>query len=227
MSNFLLTGLFTEGTTDIRFLESVVKTTLDNLAIECSGYIETELEIITIEKSGLSFNQQVLKAAEKAKDDFEILILFIHTDSDNRDDTDVFNTKINPAKKLIDQQEDDTVCKKIVAVVPIQMTESWMLADKELLKNEIGIEGSDLELGIHRHPEEIANPKALIENIIRISKENKVKRKRNKGLNISDLYQIIGQKIDISQLEKLESYLKFKNALIVQLRNLNFYHKKN
>jgi hypothetical protein len=225
MSNFLLTGLFTEGTTDIRFLESIVKTTLENLAIECSGYIETELEIIKIEKKGLSFNQQVLKAAEKAKKDFEILILFIHTDSDNSDDTNVFNTKIIPAKQLINQQKDDNVCKKIVALVPIQMTESWMLVDKELLKSEIGIDGSDLELGIHRNPEEIANPKAVIENIIRLSKENQVKRKRNKGLNISDLYQIIGQKTDISQLEKLASYMKFKNSLIEKLRELNFYHK--
>jgi Domain of unknown function (DUF4276) len=225
MSNFLLTGLFTEGTTDIRFLESVVKTTLENLAIECSGYIETELEIIKIEKAGLSFNQQVLKAAEKAKNDFEILILFIHTDSDNRDDSTIFRTKIIPAAALIDQQEDGTVCKKIVAIVPIQMTESWMLADKELLKNEIGIEGSDLELGLHRNPEEVANPKAVIENIIRISKEHQVKRKRNKGLIVSDLYQIMGQKIALSELEKLPSYLKFKNSLIERLRELNFYHK--
>lgn len=225
MSNFLLTGLFTEGTTDIRFLESVVKTTLENLAIECSGYIETELEIIKIEKSGLSFNQQVLKAAEKAKNDFEILILFIHTDSDSKDDSIVFNTKIIPATALINQQEDNKVCKKIVALVPIQMTESWMLADKELLKNEIGIEGSDLELGIHKNPEEISNPKAVIENIIRISKENQVKRKRNKGLTISDLYQIIGQKTDVSQLEKLSSYMKFKDSLKDKLKELNFYHK--
>lgn len=225
MSNFLLTGLFTEGTTDIRFLGSVVKTTLENLAIECSGYIETELQIIKIEKTGLSFNQQVLKAAEKAKNDFEILILFVHTDSDNRDDANVFNTKIIPAIELVYQQTDDTVCRKIVAIVPIQMTESWMLADKELLKNEIGIEGSDVDLGLHRNPEEIANPKAVIENIIRISKENQVKRKRNKGLTVSDLYQIMGQKIELAELEKLPSYLKFKNSLIEKLTELNFYHK--
>ena len=105
------------------------------------------------------------------------------------------------------------------------MTESWMLADKELLKSEIGIESSDLELGIHKNPEEIANPKAVIENIIRLSKENQVKRRRNKGLNISDLYQIIGQKIDVSKLEKLASYMKFKNSLIEKLKELNFYHK--
>lgn len=225
MSNFLLTGLFTEGTTDIRFLECVVKTTLENLAMECSGYIETELQIISIEKSGLSFNEQILKAAQKSKNDFGVLVLFVHTDSDNKDDSDVFNNKIFPAIELIKQKEEDAVCKKIVAIVPVQMTESWMLADKELLKNEIGIKGTDIELGIHRDPEEIADPKAVIESIIRISKENQVKRRRNKGITIADLYQIVGQKTDISKLEKLPSYLKFKNSLIEILRELNFYHK--
>jgi hypothetical protein len=224
MSNFLLAGLFTEGTTDIRFLESVVKTTLENLAIECSGYIETELEIIKIEKSGLSFNEQVLKAAQKAKNDFEVLILFIHTDSDSKDDSIVFATKIIPAAALVDQQEDSGVCKKIVAIVPITMTEAWMLADKQLLKNQIGIEGSDMDLGLHKNPEEVTNPKAVIENLIRISKENQVKRKRNKGLTISDLYQIIGQKIELSELEKLPSYNKFKSSLKDVLKELNFLH---
>ena len=62
--------------------------------------------------------------------------------------------------------------------------------------------------------------------MIRISKEDLTKRKRNKGLYISDLYQIIGQKIDLSELEKLSSYNKFKQSLIEKLKELNFYHKQ-
>ena len=116
-------------------------------------------------------------------------------------------------------------CKHIVAIVPIQMTESWMLADKNLLKEEIGIEKTDAELGIHLNPEAITNPKSLIENIIRLSKEDLPKRRRNRGLNISDLYQIIGQKIEISELEKLSSYVKFKNSLIEKLRELSYYYR--
>lgn len=34
----------------------------------------------------------------------------------------------------------------------IQMVEAWMLADKELLKSEIGTQKSDFELGILRAP---------------------------------------------------------------------------
>ncbi|MEM0542863.1 DUF4276 family protein [Flavobacterium sp. j3] len=224
MSNFILAGLFTEGSTDVRFLSSVVERTLEEVAFDCTGDIETKVEIININKSEKDFNQQVLEASKVASDKFGILFLFVHTDSDAVNDNLIFQSKIIPAqKKLLEQ--DTSYCKNIVAIVPIQMTESWMLADKELLKNEIGIEKTDAELGIHLNPELILNPKNVIENIIRLSKEDETKRKRNKGLNIADLYQIIGQKIELSELKKLSSYLKFRNSLIEKLRELNFYHK--
>lgn len=36
----LFAGLFAEGTTDIRFLENIVQTTLEKVAYECQGLIE-------------------------------------------------------------------------------------------------------------------------------------------------------------------------------------------
>lgn len=224
MANFILAGLFTEGTTDVRFLESIVKKTLVDVAFECSGEIETELEIININKTGLNFNQQVLEASKKASIDFSVLILFVHTDADGVNGEIIFQSKIIPAKEFLNIYEDNSICKNVVAIVPIQMTESWMLADKELLKSEIGIAGTDFELGIHKNPEEITNPKAAIEKVIQLSKENQTKRKRNKGLMISDLYQIIGQKVELSELEKLPSYLKFKSSLREMFIELNFLH---
>lgn len=224
MSNFILAGLFTEGTTDNRFLSSVVERTLEDIAFDCTGDIETKVEIITINKTGLNFNEQVLEASKSAFDKFGILLLFVHADSDALSDNLIFETKIIPAQKILLEQ-DDNYCKNLIAIVPIQMSESWMIADKQLLKDEIGIEKTDTELEIHLNPESITNPKSVIENIIRISKEDLTKRRRNNGLNISDLYQIIGQKVEISELEKLTSYLKFKNSLIDKLRELNFYHK--
>jgi hypothetical protein len=224
MSNFILAGLFTEGTTDSRFLLSVVEKTLNEVAHDCSGDIETALEIININKSGLGFNDQVLEASKVATEKFGVLLLFVHTDSDAIDYEIIFQSKIIPAQKILSEQ-DDKYCKNMVAIVPVQMTESWMIADKILLKEEIGIEKSDAELGIHLNPETITNPKNVIEEIIRVSKEDETKRKRNKGLTISDLYQIIGQKVDLTELEKLSSYNKFKQSLIDKLRELNFYHK--
>lgn len=224
MSNFILTGLFSEGNTDNRFLQSVVQRTLDNIAFDCTGEITVALELIKIDKTGIRFDEQVFSASKFAFEKFSISLLFIHTDADSTDDDFVFKSKITPAINYLNVQTED-ICKHIVAIVPIQMTESWMIADKELLKSEIGVSNTDTELGIHLNPEKINNPKALIEEIIRISKADLTKRKRNKGLTISDLYQIIGQKIDLSELEKLSSYNKFKQTLIEKLKELNFYHK--
>jgi len=224
MSNFILGGLFTEGTTDNRFLSSIVERTLEEVAFDCTGDIETKLEIININKIGLNFNDQILKASRVAYEKFGILILFVHTDSDSASDDLIFQSKIIPAQQILLQQSDE-YCKNVVAIVPVQMTESWMIADKKLLKEEIGIEKIDVELGIQLPPELITNPKEVIEDIIRLSKEDLTKRRRNKGLVISDLYQIIGQKVDLIELEKLPSYVKFKNSLKDKLRELNFYHK--
>ena len=224
MSNFIFAGLFTEGNTDVRFLSSVVERTLQDVAFDCTGDIETKVEIINVNKLGLSFNQQILQASKVAFDKFGTLFLFIHTDSDSANDNLAFQSKIIPAQALLKQQ-DDSFCKDVIAIVPIQMTESWMIADTELLKNEIGIDKSNAELGINLNPESINNPKTVIEEIIRASKEDETRRKRSKGLIISDLYQIIGQKIELSELEKLSSYMKFKNSLIDKLKELNFYHK--
>ena len=135
MSNFILAGLFTEGSTDVRFLSSVVERTLAEVAFDCTGDIETKVEIININKSGKDFNQQVLEASKVAFDKFGILLLFVHTDSDAVNDDLIFQSKIIPAQTLL-RNQDDSYCKDIIAIVPIQMTESWMLADKKLLKAE-------------------------------------------------------------------------------------------
>lgn len=226
MSNFILAGLYTEGNTDVRFLSSVVERTLFDIAFDCTGVIETNLEIIEFGRTGLNFNQQILNASKLGFEKYGILILFIHTDSDDATDTQVFQSKILPALDMLSQKSKEEYCVNLVAIVPIQMTEAWMLADKELLKDEIGIKNTDFELGIHLDAESISNPKELIESIIRKSKEDLTKRRRSKGLEISDLYQIIGQKIELSQLDKISSYLKFKGSLIAKLKELNFYHKK-
>lgn len=225
MSNFILAGLYTEGNTDIRFLSSVVERTLFEAAYYCTGDIETKLEIIEFSKIGLGFNEQVLQVSKRGFEKYGILLLFIHTDADDINDDLAFESKINPALELLMSKSNDEFCKNLVAIVPIQMTESWMIADRELLKDEIGIYKSNEELGIHLNPELINDPKSLIESIIRLSKEDLTKRRRNKGLVISDLYQIIGQKIELSELEKIASYSKFKSSLIEKLKELNFYHK--
>ncbi|RKZ79549.1 MAG: hypothetical protein DRR19_24800 [Candidatus Parabeggiatoa sp. nov. 1] len=98
-----------------------------------------------------------------------------------------------------------------------------MLADKELLKEEIGTNKTDSELKISRSPETIANPKEVIEKAIKIARTN-LTRKRRKDLTIADLYSAIGQKIDLEKLESFSSYQYFKGNVREVFRKLNLRH---
>ena len=101
------------------------------------------------------------------------------------------------------------------------MLEAWTLADKELLKKEIGTTKSDNDLGINRYPEGIGDPKQTIKEAIRIAREDLTKRRR-KDLTINELYLPIGQKIEIEKLDILPSFIKFKDSIRASFRTLNY-----
>lgn len=218
----LLIGLYTEGTTDIRFFKSVVKRTFDEISLECSSQIEI-YDIQIIDKiMGLAFNESVIEASRKGIDDFGITILCVHVDADDNSDQNIFQNKIKPALRAVENSIDD-ICKIIVPVVPVQMTESWMLADKELFKREIGTNKSDEELDICRNPESYSDPKTTIKNAIRIALQERTRRHRNE-LTIADLYLSMGQSISIEKLKQIPSYIKFQENVRDALRKLNYLH---
>ncbi|MCK9414572.1 MAG: DUF4276 family protein [Prolixibacteraceae bacterium] len=221
MTRQIFVGLMTEGTTDNRFLESIVKKTFDEIGYECNGDVETYVSYISIDKTGLGFVDQVLTSSKKGVEEFGIMILCVHSDADDINDLKTIQNKIIPAITEIDKKDEGEYCKVITAIIPVQMIEAWMLADKELLKIEIGTNKSDNDLNINRLPEEIANPKILIEEAIRIAREELTKRKR-KDLTIKELYLPIGQKLTIEKLDTLPSYLKFKDAIREAYRRLNY-----
>jgi dimeric dUTPase (all-alpha-NTP-PPase superfamily) len=78
-------------------------------------------------------------------------------------------------------------------------------------------------LGIHRSPETIANPKDILEEAIRIARKD-FPQKRRKDLRLTELYLPIGQKLDLSKLEILDSYKKFKKSVRDAFKELNYLH---
>ena len=178
---------------------------------------------IKINKRGLGFIEQVLEASKTGLEEFGMMILCVQTDADKKTLNNTYQHKINPCQIELEKQNENEYCKILVAIVPIQETEAWMLADKQLLKEEIGTNKTDSELKISRNPESIANPKEVIETAIKIARQN-VTRKRRKNLNIADLYSAIGQKIDLDKLESLSSYQDFKKNVREVFKKLNLLY---
>jgi len=221
MSNQIIIGFSTEGSTDVRFLESVIQRSFEDVAFECNGQIEV-LPVQYIEKEKSDFAEAVKSYAQEAEEK-GITVLCIHTDADDATDTKTFNNKINPAFIAVSEVQGDHLCKNLVAIVPVQMTEAWMLSDKELLKAEIGTSKRDEELGIDRLPEVYNNPKQTIEDAIKIARQGLTRRRRHE-LTIKELYLPIGQQVSLNALENLPSYQKFKEAVRGAFRKLNYLY---
>ena len=218
MSHQIIIGLTTEGPADIRFLENIVQRPFEHVAFECKGQIEV-LPVQFIPKESSEFADAAVKNAKRAYEQ-GIMVFCIHADADDKTDAATFATRIDPAFSAINQMVDETVCKNLVAIVPVQMTEGWMLSDKKLLKTEIGTNKTDLELGIDKEPETYNAPKEVIKHAIRISRQDLTRRRRHE-LTIEELYSPVGQKIELILLEKLPSYRKFESGIRQAFQKMN------
>ncbi|OAD20074.1 hypothetical protein THIOM_004244 [Candidatus Thiomargarita nelsonii] len=221
----LVIGFYAEGPTDIRFLSKVILRTTEQIILNRSSSVISVLEPFPIEvdKTGDRV-QEILQAATKAAG-YNILI--IHADADDKTDKKAFKERINPGFQSVQQDENEEFCKNLVAIVPVQMTEAWMVADKEALKEELGTQKNNQELGLTfplKQVEKIADPKSKIQEIIRIAFKDLPARRRK--VQISSLYSPLGQQVSLDILEQLPSYLKFKTNLTNALIKLNYISLK-
>lgn len=217
----LYIGFTVEGTTDTRFLKEIIENVFIETAFECRTDVTIEnVRIIDVPKS--TFVETMLDASKKAVIDYGISILCIHADSDAKSIKDVESYKIIPLRTALHEKDATDYCKTIVPIIPIQMTESWMLANKELFKEKIGANNKqDIDLGIHREPESYADPKAVISEAIRLAQLDRTKRRRN-DLTISDLYDEMGQSLALIDLRQIPSFCSFEDNVKCAFRELGY-----
>lgn len=127
----LFIGFLTEGVTDIRFLKSVVENTLRNLAYE-EYKSDLEIEVIPIElpEKGLKLQDKLITASKIGVDNFGMTLLCFQADSDDRKPDKAYNDRIRPAIKALQETNPKDYCHTVAPIVPVQETESWMLAER-------------------------------------------------------------------------------------------------
>lgn len=217
----LYIGFTVEGTTDTRFLTQVIQNVFEETALDCRTDVVIE-DVRLVEVPKTEFIETMLTASRQAVKEYGMSVLCIHADSDARDIANVMEFKFTPFAEALNQLADDEYCKAIVPVIPIQMTEAWMMADKELLKIKIAAQGKrDIDLGLERSPEAYADPKQAIVDAIRIAQAEKTKRRRNE-LTINDLYDEMGQSIPLQRLRELPSFQHFEENVRSAFRSLGY-----
>lgn len=217
----LFVGLAVEGTTDVRFLESIVCRSFEKVVkLKSDQEIDVAVYPVHETKVGRKFPEFVAASSKAGVEKYGILVLAVHADSDKDTLQERMKDKFIPAINHLNGLEGDNYCRVITPIIPMRMIEAWMMADKVLLKEEIGTEKSDSDLGIQRKPETIADPKAVIENAIAIAQQDFPKKRRT--LSIGDLYGIMGEKISLEALSRLSSYQAFYAAVEESVRQLHY-----
>lgn len=215
----LFVGLMAEGVTDYRFLRPIVEKTFVNIAFECQGQIDIDVQDVDYVKPG-RFADYVADASMNGLMKYGIMTLVVHSDADFENSSLTYQNKINPAIEFLGDRSADEFCKSIVPLIPVFETEAWMLADKGLFKKVIGTNKSDAELGIEGNPESLSNPKERIENAIKIGRSHMPKKLRG-SLQISDMYSILGEMVSVDKLSLLQSYIEFTNNIRREMIQLN------
>ena len=212
----VLIVLTVEGDTDTRFLGALLEPVFQEMAlrhvdddVDCTVYVQGRFD------KSEGFTDGIVKASKEAMNNFGATTLAVHSDSDRMTYDERRNTNFDDVFKEMKLLDKDEYCTVVTPVIPVRMIESWMLADRDMLRMELGTTMTNAQLGIDGNPEEFADPKAKIEEAINKAKENATHRRPANSVRIADLYQIMGKSIGIDKLERLVSFRRFEGEILV------------
>lgn len=210
-------ALYCEGSTDQRFLAPVIiKTSREILNTHQQIHIEV-LPIHIIENEKRRQREAILLAAHQARG-YHALI--IHADADDPEPHKARSERFEPGYALVQQVQED-ICKDVLPIIPVQAIEAWMLADHELLLEEIGTGMRPDELNIPTKAnlvETIAKPKQRLRQAVQLAYASR--RKRQRDIDIDFLYEPIGERIRLERLHSVSSYNQFVHDLTAILKKL-------
>nr|WP_319572030.1 DUF4276 family protein [uncultured Draconibacterium sp.] len=219
MSNILQIGYVIEGSTDERFLSNIIQKAFEHEVFNCNSEIEV-YEPVKLKKTGNGIVEQIRNIAIKHH---YFHVICVHCDSDSPDMNHVLEYSINPAFKTVNAITEEEVCKNLVAIIPVQMTEAWMMADFSLLKDKMGTDMTNAQLSLPIRVngiEGLADPKETIINAYRLSQERQSRRRRI--ASISDLYSPVSKELSIENLSQLPSFRVFMDNVRKALVKLNY-----
>lgn len=224
MAYQVIVALTTEGSTDVRFLENIVEQAFWHVSLECSKDIDIQFQTLSTTKTGKgSFAKYVVEAAKEAAE-CGATTLAVHSDADRNTYDERLASNFVPARAAVDAENPEIICKQITPIIPVRMIEAWMLADKEQFCIEVGTTLPYHDLGIDGDPEQMADPKTKITLAIRTANEHATHKKPVKDIDISDLYEILGQSLDVEKLKTMDSYCRFLEEIRALYRNLGLLH---
>lgn len=108
-----------------------------------------------------------------------------------------------------------------IGVVPVRMTEAWLLLDEAAIRSVVGKPGgrTPLDLPVPEHAERVANPKERLRDALLTASGNRGRRRRRFAREFPRLRRRLLQDLPVGgELERLESWARFRNDTVVASR---------
>ena len=142
-------------------------------------------------------------------------LLFVHRDADN-------------AGAEARYQEIEAAVREVVqdgmswiGVVPVRMTEAWLLLDEAAIRKVVGKPGgrAPLDLPAPEHAERVADPKERLRDALLTASGNRGRRRRRFARELPRLRRRLLQDLPIGgELERLESWTRFRDDTVAASR---------
>jgi len=217
-------ALYTEGPTDNRFLPLIIQRTASDLLLQRAAQVVDVLPVQIVQR--LRAEDRANAILQAAQTSWGYPLLVVHSDADDRSADAALAERIQPGQMLVAQQPDEAnLCRNLVPIVPITMTEAWMLADRNRLRELLNSDLSSGDLGLPAsfgEIERIADPKARLAQALRIASAHRPQRRR-RDRTIGELYEPLGEQIALTELGQLSAYQTFQVDLADALRNLGYF----
>jgi len=210
----LVMALVVEGSTDARFLDVIAERTALQILDEHNPSVVEVLPVQRLHPKAETQAQRVLAAARAA---YGYHLLLLHADADAPSRDAAWQERIRPGLALVQEAlaRAEAVCDHLVALIPVHMTEAWMLADSAALLEVIGTDETAVTLGMNipiGQIEAIADPKARVEEIV-AAVRRRISVRRRKYVQMASLYEPLARRIPLDRLALLPSYRAFETEL--------------
>jgi hypothetical protein len=224
MSTFLVIALSVEGRTDERFLPILVQRTTESILLRFGRKTVDVLEPILI-KARHPYRDNTERMLIIAKEAAGYHALVIHADADYPTAERALKERFYPGldRVRVARQNGEVLCEHLIPIIPVQMVESWMLADMVTLHSIIGTKIPVNQLGGPLHPhqvESIAEPKQLLLDIVSRALSDRTRRRRNVRQEITYLQEPLARQIGLEELRKVPAFLQFEQELHKALRDM-------
>jgi hypothetical protein len=214
----LVLALYAEGRTYERFLPIIIQRSVEQILFERGQAPIDVLEPIVLSPPEATRAERILSVARRASG-YHALI--IHADADYPSTERAMLERIQPGFNLV-QQTRERVCKQLIPLIPVQMTEAWLLADPEALLSVIGTNIEARVLGLPERAqqvESIPDPKQTLNRVIQNALANRPRRHRR--LDLRTVYEPLARQVNLKRLGSVPAYQQFVSDLAVTLIALN------